>query len=64
MQPNATIQKKKAVENFPRLDTRLAFARSVAVLFLHQNGYTVTDIAQVFRVKRQFIEKILKEYGK
>lgn len=61
MQPNATTQN---VDNRARLDTRLAFAREVGVLFLYQNGYTVTDLAQVFRVKRQFIEKILKQYDR
>lgn len=56
MQINANTN----VEN-SRLPDRLVFARDAAVLFLYNNGYGHEELAQIFKIKRQHCEYIVRK---
>lgn len=52
---NTTVDKRE------RLPERLSFARDVAVLFLYNSGYDASELAQIFKIKRQHCEHIIKK---
>lgn len=57
MQVNAN----RDVDKRERLPERLTFAREIAVMFLYNSGYDYSELAQVFNIKRQHCEYIVKK---
>lgn len=57
MQVNANT----SVDKRERLPERLSFARDIAVMFLYNSGYDYSELAQIFNIKRQHCEYIIKK---
>lgn len=55
------IKANTSVDKRDRLPERLSFARDVAVFFLYNNGYDHEELAQIFKIKRQHCEYIIKK---
>jgi hypothetical protein len=55
------INANTSVDKVERLPERLSFARDLAVFFLYNNGYDYSELAQIFKIKRQHCEYIVKK---
>lgn len=55
------INANTSVDKRERLSDRLSFARDIAVFFLYNNGYDYSELAQIFKIKRQHCEHIVKK---
>lgn len=55
------INANTSVDKKDRLPDRLSFARDLAVFFLYNNGYDYSELAQIFNIKRQHCEYIVKK---
>lgn len=55
------INANTSVDKRERLPERLSFARDIAVMFLYNSGYDHSELAQIFNIKRQHCEYIIKK---